>query len=209
MLFYTGLLFLVIAVSLDGFGVGITYGMRKIHVPIIALSIIMFCSGVIVFVSMTIGNLLSTLITPDGARIFGGIILIGLGLFSLWNVSRSRETSKQHNASSKELNHKLANFKKVISMPDNADLDYSGVISVNEAFLLGFALALDAFGAGIGASMLGYSPVLTTVLIAIMSGLFVFCGIRLGLYLSTKKKLQRMRFIPPLLLILLGISNIL
>src|SRR5699024_12408710 len=88
MLFYTGLIFLVFAVSLDGFGVGVTYGMRKIHVPYSALFIIMLCSGIFVLLSMTIGNLLSTFISPHIAKIIGGCILISLGIFSLFNIIR-------------------------------------------------------------------------------------------------------------------------
>lgn len=206
MLFYTGLIFLVIAVSLDGFGVGITYGIRKIHVPLLALSIIMLCSGVVVFVSMTIGNLLSNLITPQGAEILGGIILIALGIFSFWNIYRSNSKPEENIPVSSH--NKLNTIKTVLSTPDQADLDYSGIISANEALLLGFALALDAFGAGIGASMLGYSPILTPLLIAVMSGLFLYSGIRLGLYLATNTQLERMKFIPPLLLVVLGLSNI-
>src|SRR5690625_3884374 len=90
MLFYTGLIFLVIAVSLDGFGVGVTYGMRKIHVPYSALFIIMLCSGIFVLLSMTIGNMLSTFISPQIAKIIGGCILISLGVFSLFNILRDR-----------------------------------------------------------------------------------------------------------------------
>lgn len=201
MLFYTGLIFLVIAVSLDGFGVGITYGMRKIHVPLIGLGIIMFCSGFIVFSSMVIGNLLTAFISPDTATIIGGSILILIGILALLNILRSRKA----NISSP---HFRNTFKTVITKPEEADMDRSGVISPNEALFLGIALALDAFGAGIGASMLGYSPFLTTVLIAFMSGLFVYSGIQVGLLLSKSKQLQRMTFVPPLLLIALGMINI-
>src|SRR5690625_1755156 len=90
MLFYTGLIFLVIVVSLDGFGVGVTYGMRKIHVPYSALFIIMLCSGIFVLLSMTIGNMLSTFISPQIAKIIGGCILISLGIFSLFNIIREQ-----------------------------------------------------------------------------------------------------------------------
>src|SRR5699024_11873303 len=83
MLFYTWLFFLVIAVSLDGFGVGIAYGMRRIHVPIPALLIIMCCSGVIVLTSMTIGSMLTTFISVNTAKVIGGFILICIGLFCL------------------------------------------------------------------------------------------------------------------------------
>lgn len=207
MLFYTGFIFLVIAVSLDGFGVGVTYGIRKIHIPPFPLLIIMFCSGFIVLLSMTIGGMLSHFISPDIANIIGGLILIFLGLFSLFNIMRA-DKKKDKLLNKQKRTTTLNSVKTVFSTPDKADLDDSGVISANEAVLLGSALALDAFGAGLGASMLGYSPIMTTISIALMSGLFVHCGIRVGLFLSRNRHLQQMTFIPPLLLIALGIYNL-
>jgi|SRR5690625_668158 len=205
MLFYTGLLFLVIAVSLDGFGVGMTYGMRKIHVPFTALAIIMLCSGCVVLISMTIGNMLSSFVSPHLTTHLGGLILIMIGCFSLYNIIRSNAKPSQSKNTRGEPKH---TFKTVLSTPDQADLDQSGIISANEALILGVALALDAFGAGIGASMLGYSPLMTTILIALMSGLFVYCGIKIGLILLRNKYLQKMTFLPPLILITLGVMNL-
>ncbi|MBP1971529.1 putative sporulation protein YtaF [Virgibacillus natechei] len=205
MLFYTGLLFLVIAVSLDGFGVGVTYGMRRIRVPLIALLIIMLCSGIMVLVAMTIGNIISSFISPNIAEMLGGFILISIGCFSLYNISRPRREAEVESSSTEKRQNTIST---VLTTPDKADLDRSGTISANEAVLLGSALALDAFGAGIGAAMLGYSPILTAVLIALMSGSFVFCGIKTGIFLSKNRYLKRMTYIPPLLLIALGIFNI-
>lgn len=206
MLFYTGLIFLVIAVSLDGFGVGVTYGIRKIKVPFTALFIIMLCSGLVVLLSMTMGSMLSTFISPHLAKIFGGCILISLGIFSLYNIIRANDNPDDLN---RHENNRSNVLKTVLTNPDQADLDSSGVISTHEALLLGLALALDAFGAGLGASIIGYSPLLTTLLISCMSGFFLFSGIKVGLFLSKSKQLQQMTFIPPLLLIMLGIYNIL
>lgn len=207
MLFYTGLFFLVIAVSLDGFGVGVTYGMRKIRVPLLALLIIMLCSGIIVLLAMTTGNVLRSFISPDSAQVLGGIILILLGSFSLYNIIRPKQESSASMENSK--GNKQNIFTTILTTPDKADLDKSGIISPNEAVLLGAALALDAFGAGIGASMLGYSPVITAVLIAFMSGLFVFLGIQTGMLLAKNKYMQRLTYVPPILLIALGMFNIL
>jgi putative sporulation protein YtaF len=201
MLLYTGLFFLVIAVSLDGFSVGVTYGMRKIRVPFIGLLIIMFCSGITVLLAMTIGSSLRSFISPSMAELLGGGILITLGFISLYNIL----LSKWNNPSESKKQNILTT---VLNTPDKADLDKSGTISANEALLLGTALALDAFGAGIGASMLGYSPVITALLIACMSGVFVFCGIKIGMLLSQSKHLQNMSFLPPILLIALGFFNI-
>jgi len=204
MLYFTGLLFLVIAVSLDGFGVGITYGVRSIRVPLSALAIIMMISGLVVLASMTIGTMLSSVISPEWARMFGAGILIFLGLFALFNITRSKGKSEEK--AIKE-HKKIRIFKKVIKTPIHADIDQSGTISAKEAILLGTALALDAFGAGLGAAIIGYDPILTALLIALMSGFFVYSGIRLGIVLAGYKKIQELSFIAPLILIALGIFN--
>lgn len=200
-----GLLLLVIAVSLDGFGVGITYGLRKVKVPLNALFVIMFCSGMIVFLSMAIGNILHSFISPQIAELLGGFIFICLGLIVLLQMFRSKLSKVTAEVRSEG---KLHNLKTVLSTPDQADLDQSGSISINEAFLLGTALALDAFGAGMGAALLGYSPILTTILIALTSGLFLFSGLKVGLLMSNNKYMQQLSILPPLLLIALGLFNL-
>src|SRR5699024_3012094 len=205
MLYYTGLILLVIAVSLDGFGVGVSYGMQKIRMPLLSLVIIMCCSGVIVLISMTLGDIISQFITTKMTESIGAIILILIGCFSLWNVLKTPNTEKQTESNHPNPPHTL---RTVFTKSKYSDLDRSGSISANESFLLGIALAMDAFGAGIGASIIGYPAILTALLIAFMSGSFVFCGMRLGLVFSRHKRLQRMGFLPPVLLIALGIFNL-
>ena len=46
---------------------------------------------------------------------------------------------------------------QILRKPTVADFDKSGTISAGEA-LLGIALSVDSFGAGIGASLLGMHP---------------------------------------------------
>lgn len=203
---YTGMLLLVIAVSLDGFSVGITYGMRKIKVPFLPLFIIMLCSGLIVFLSMEIGDFLRAFISPEGASLLGGCILVFLGIFSFISIIRSKDTENAGKTFSS--NAKLKQVKTVLTRPKEADLDKSGTISINESILLGFALALDAFGAGIGAAMLGYSPLLTALLTASMSGIFLYSGILLGNYLWKLPVVQRLSILPAAVLIFLGCWNI-
>lgn len=211
MVFYINLLFIVIAVSLDGFGVGVTYGMRKIRIPFKALLVIMLCSGMIVMVSMMIGQLLRAIISPNVASLIGSTILIFIGIFVLFSIVRpsQRKNCEQtvtHDVD--EATNQLQHFKSVLRDPFQADKDKSGTISVSEAFILGTALALDAFGAGLGAAMLGYSPIVTAVLIATMSGLFVFSGIKIGFLLSKNRMIARLTFMPPLLLICIGLFNL-
>lgn len=374
MIFYMNLLFIVIAVSLDGFGVGITYGMRKIRIPFRALTVIMLCSGMIVMISMMIGQLLRAFISPATANMIGSTILIFLGMFVLFSIVRPgqrnnhgdrvgevRERGESHfgerddgeiswsgemgkhedadrngngdggfglNSEIEELENaerggnsfgeigvnldgkidgngsnemdrigdgviskrrgaemgrngysemgmirnergyaylggnsdgkisehgnserctqnnsdsetdgfikgrfrrhneserdtyryskmsefkslnQLQHFKSVLRDPFQADKDKSGTISISEAFVLGAALALDAFGAGLGAAMLGYSPFFTAILIAAMSGLFVFSGIKIGFLLAKNRLIARLTFMPPVLLICIGFFNL-
>ena len=58
--------------------------------------------------------------------------------------------------------------------------------------LLGIALSVDSFGAGIGASLLGYAPAMMAILVAVMSSLFLFIGMKLGTVLSNMKWLQNL-----------------
>src|SRR5690625_3362440 len=93
MMFYMNLFSIVIAVSLDGFGVGITYGMRKIRITIGGLLMIMCCSGFIVITSMTIGHMIRNIITPSLTNMFGSFILIGLGVFVLFSITLPTNSS--------------------------------------------------------------------------------------------------------------------
>lgn len=204
MLFYTGLFLLVIAVSLDGLGVGISYGIQKTRVPLLAILIIMLWSGFTVFLAMSIGDGLQHILSPAISKNLGAIILISLGLFTLINLIRTKKAETENRENPTMLN----DVKKVLLSPQQADLDQSGTISKQEAILLGMALALDAFGAGIAASLLHYSAVLTPVLVALMSGMFLFAGLKLGLFLSKYEDIQFFSFIPSLLLIGIGLFNV-
>lgn len=209
MLYYMGLFFLVAAVSMDGLVVGMTYGLRKVRVPLQAIFIIMSCSGAVVFLAMTIGKALRLTISPDVTTKIGGMILICIGLFSIWNSMRSKkELSMKIQSSIASKNSSIpAKIGSILSSPSKADIDHSGRISMTEAFILGVALSMDAFGAGFGAAMLGYTAFMTTVLIAVMSGGFLFAGLRIGTVFSQYKMMQKFVYVPAMILIIIGASS--
>lgn len=43
---------LAFALSLDSFGVGMTYGLRRVRIPIFSIVIISICSGMFIWLSM-------------------------------------------------------------------------------------------------------------------------------------------------------------
>ncbi len=215
------LLVLGFAVSIDSFGVGFTYGLRRITVPLKSLVVIMLCTGLMLFVSMKLGELMTMFISPSFSKILGAGILLVLGFLSLYDVHRNKNVK---NISNKRQSHKKEAFKivklwcikfgniaiaiQVLKKPEIADMDNSGYISINEAVILGLALALDAFGAGIGAALVGYSTKLTVIIISIMSCLFVHLGIKCGFVLAKIKRIDKLSYFPGFILILLGLIKV-
>src|SRR5690625_5213694 len=136
MMFYMNLLFIVVAVSLDGFGVGITYGMRKIRITIGGLLVIMCCSGFIVVTSMTIGHMIRNIITPSLTSMFGSLILIGLGIFVFFLIALTTTSSKKTDQKSTFKNRKFHRIKAVIDDPTKDAKDNSGSIYMSDTIIL-------------------------------------------------------------------------
>lgn len=228
------MILLAFAVSLDGFGVGITYGIRKIKIPPLSIFIIALCSGLIILLSMLVGVAMSGWLSPHGASMIGAGILIGIGLWAFYRflANRDSETESQPgNAKPTEesvassaageasppervavLTLELRVFGimiQILRTPSVADVDRSGTISAGEAFLLGAALSLDAFGAGIGAALVGFPPAVTAILIAASSGLFLWMGTRVGFWASGMRWVHRLSMLPGLILIAMGIIKML
>lgn len=251
------LLLLSFAVSVDGFGVGITYGLRRIRIPLLSVLIITGCSGVVILLSMKVGTWLTGFVDPDDARRIGALILIGIGCFTLFQQLRPKRTSaeaeagqeqrKGEAAASSDGSHagaasaagaggsaaaisagsgaaaelavpsiavltleikKLGIVIQILRSPQTADVDSSGSISAGEALLLGSALSLDAFGAGLGAAMVGLEPWLTALSIMLASGLFLAAGLRFGFRFSGGKRMKLLSVLPGTLLLLIGLGKL-
>ena len=204
------LLILSLAVSLDSFSVGVTYGLRKVVIPLYSTVIISIASATMILLSMQIGVWIQYFLSPNVAKFIGAIILIFIGIWAIIQVFRQKdEESLQevHVGVPKVLIIELKKIGLVIQIlktPMKADIDRSGSISSIEAIFLGLALSLDAFGAGIGASLIGFKPIVTALTIAGMSGLFILVGMKIGFWFSEFKWLKKFTIIPGIILILMG-----
>ncbi|MDZ5472475.1 sporulation membrane protein YtaF [Bacillus sp. 31A1R] len=212
MVYTVSLLLLALAVSLDSFSVGFTYGLRKMRIPFKSILVIACCSAVTLMIAMGIGHIIEKFISPDLAESVGGIVLVLIGgwvLFQFFRPEKLKDDALPHEKTIVNFEIKsLGLVVNILKKPMSADFDKSGTITGIEAFMLGFALSLDAFGAGIGAAMLGFSPLSLAVTVAFMSSLFVFLGMRMGVKLSKISWMQNFSFIPGVLLIILGIWKI-
>ena len=205
------IILLALAVSLDSFSVGFTYGLRKMRIPFKSIAIIACCSALTLTIAMLIGHLLQQFMSPEFAGKMGGIILIILGVWVIYQFFRPEKEKDILPHEKVIINLEIKSLGLVIHIlkkPMSADFDKSGTITGVEAIMLGLALSLDAFGAGIGAVMLGFSPGYLALAVALLSSLLVFLGIKLGSYLSQITWLQSFSFLPGILLIIIGVWKI-
>jgi putative sporulation protein YtaF len=225
------LLLLSFAVSLDGFGVGVTYGLRRIRIPIISVIIIACCSGLVIWLSMAVGGLITNYLSPVVARMIGASILIAIGLWALLQLKRNQaqeeadaESGPGTEASivSVESEYDAASGRTLVSLelrqlgiviqilrkPQVADVDKSGSISASEAVLLGVALSFDAFGAGLAAAMIGLQPTVTAIAIALSSAVFLVAGMRVGFKYAGWHGMQALSALPGMMLIVMGIIKL-
>ncbi len=208
----TALVILAFAVSLDSFSVGFTYGLRKMKIPLVSIVIIACMSAGTILLSMLIGGLISQVLSPVFAERLGGILLIGLGLWVMFQTIRSSDESEEMIHEEKE-EKVIATIEmkyfgiaiNVLKKPLDVDIDRSGTIMGLEAFLLGFALSIDAFGAGLGAAMIGYPPLALALCIGFMSSLFISFGMTFGRKLSYINWVNKLAFLPGILLIFIGV----
>jgi len=205
---------LALAVSLDSFGVGVTYGLRKVKLPLISIIIIGLASAIMILISMQIGVWISLMLSPSTAKWIGSIILVLIGIWAIHQVLKSDQEVEIDNK--KKLNNKgkrivyieikkLGVVIEILKKPIKADIDNSGYISAAEATLLGLALSIDAFGAGIGAALVGFNPLITAATIAGMSSLFILLGLKMGFWFSGIEWLKKFTVLPGIILILIGI----
>ena len=177
------------------------------RIPFKSIVIIACCSAMTLTIAMSIGHLLQRFLSPVFAEKMGGIILIILGVWVIYQFFRSEKEKDILPHEKVIINLEIKSLGLVIHIlkkPMSADFDKSGTITGVEAIMLGLALSLDAFGAGIGAVMLGFSPGYLALAVALLSSLLVFFGIKLGSYLSQITWLQNFSFLPGILLIIIG-----
>ncbi|WP_338653557.1 sporulation membrane protein YtaF [Lysinibacillus sp. Y5S-8] len=159
--------------SIDNLGVGLSYGIRKIHVRfgknlLIAIICFLMSMG-----GITFGVWLSTILPGMLPVIFGALLLFIIGIrIILLAKPRKNEPSKE------VLQPK--NGQSIFKNPEEADFNKSDEIGWGESILLGIALSANALTNGVGAGLLGLSPVVISLTAAIGSFITVWAGVKLG-----------------------------
>jgi len=210
-----------LALSFDGFGVGLSYGIRRIRIPFLSMLIIALCTVISMGSAVVFGDTLMNVLSFIPPNWFAASILLGLGGFQLVRavIRMIKGEAKQKAvpvcsfASSEpiiKLEFKILGIiVQVLRTPEHADLDGSGVISAKESILLGIALSLDAFASGLA---LGLAVGVVNSLSAIgLVALMQFLLIRLGQALTGRipeEYLDKLEFLPGTMLILIALGKL-
>lgn len=199
-----------LALSMDAFGTGVSYGVRQIKLPLCSLLIISALSVAAISLSMLAGQGLSRLFSITLARRLGGIILLLIGLRILFQCLRQRSRkSAAHNPTVLEIHlRSLGLVIQVLREPHRADLDSSGAISPREALLLGTALAMDSLAAGFAVPMLGLNPVLTALVVGLGQFTLTTAGLLTGRGLGYTPLGRQLTALPGCILIMLGLFKL-
>lgn len=162
--------------SVDNLGVGITYGIRKIRIGLAANLLIGLICFLMSIVGISFGVWLSKFLPGLFPVIIGSFILIIIGIrIILLAVPRKKAL-----VAGQEQANPSSDMKGILKHPEAADVDNSGEIGWLEAVFLGVALSANALTNGLGAGLLGFSPLAISLTAAIGSIISVWAGVKLG-----------------------------
>lgn len=163
--------------SIDNLGVGISYGIRKITISFDKNLLIAFICFLMSMGGITFGVWLSTILPGMLPVIFGAFVLFVIGIRIIL-LAKPRKKEFSPVGSTNEVQSKR--FQDVLRNPEQANLDKSGEIGWWESVLLGVALSANALTNGLGAGLLGLSPLAISITAAIGSFVTVWAGVKLG-----------------------------
>ncbi|AOT70970.1 sporulation membrane protein YtaF [Geosporobacter ferrireducens] len=201
---------LAISISIDTFGIGVTYGMKRIKVPFQSLLLINMVSVLSLFIAFALGNLLLTFITVFQAKLISSSLVLLLGFFFLIQAYLDcRFPAKNGQKMIKKISIKaLGIVINIIRDPISGDSDHSGTIEPKEAMYIGVALAVDAFTIGVAISIIKIHMLSFIAAIFIINILFFRIGEFLGKKIGHITREHILKYISATILIFLGLIRL-
>ena len=169
-----------LAANLDNIAIGISYGLKKIHIPSYTILLISIFTTLFTAVSMLFGICLNNL-NYTLANSIGAYILIFLGIYTLI----------------KDFIFKKKHEKNDITNPKN--------INIKDLTAIIILLSTNNIAAGIAASATGINVVTTSFFSFIFSYFFILIGNNIGKNVLNIYVQKYSNLLSSLLLILLGI----
>ena len=183
------MIILALALSIDAFGIGISYGVRKIDFKVLSLAIISFIAFLFSSFSIWFGNIIASFFSEKITSFISILILVILGLFIIKKGLEKNENIEPISIPTINNEHKnlysffiksLGITINVIKTPSICDINHSLKIDPKEALYLGIALSLDCIGTSIAVSSFEKNTFLFPVFIVIFQLTFLLLGTFLG-----------------------------
>lgn len=192
---------LAIAANLDNAGVGIAYGVRKIHISTLANIIVACITGIATILSGFVGSALSHYIHPVIANGIGAAVMFGVGLWVIFEPYRSRRKRRQDARNGGVIG-------RILEDPATADFDRSQTIGLLEAVVLGIALAMNAFAGGFDAGVTHLNLWGTTCFVTVFSFILLGLSAYLGRRYAARALGDKATLIAGVLLLAIGVHQI-
>jgi len=194
MLIGTGLTAFLIALScnLDNVGVGISYGTRRIRLPLATNLYIALLTSAGTYLAMVLGQQVFMVFPPSFGAVLGGGILVVMGVWVMVQETLARRQPppvEETRADTKTPSESWwGHLLEILKEPLAVDYDKSGHIDLKEGTILGLALMLNNLPNGVAAAMIKLPALITTVAVGILSLLTFWLGISIGRYMGGKSE---------------------
>ncbi|MBA1334508.1 MAG: hypothetical protein HPY66_2357 [Firmicutes bacterium] len=202
---------IAIATGIDSFIVGLSYGIKGIKMKIPLVVLMNTVSAAILGISMFAGRKIFLMLPVFWGKLVGSSILLLLGLIFLTQAFIEFKYPADANSERFIGSFRIRVFGIIIQIlrqPEKADLNHSGTIDAKEALVLGTAVSLDGIAVGFASSITGINILLTPIMCLLFSFLFTVFGLNLGNVYTEYTAQEKVKFLPGMLLIILGILKL-
>ena len=200
---------LVSIVSVDVFVVSFAYGSNKIKIPFSSMNIINLICSLLLILGLSAGTVLSVYISELTTTIIGFSVLLIMGIIKLFD-SFTKSIIRKYNNLNKELKFSIFNFKFILNLyanPEDADVDYSRVLSPMESVALAFAVGVDGLAVGFGAALINTNIIVVLFVSLFLDLVVLTFGCYLGQRLAKKVKFD-LSWLAGMVLIVLAFFNL-
>ena len=189
------LLLFAISLSLDAVAVGFSYGMKKIKIPIPSLVMLFVISALMGAAGTFFGTAVSALLCADAAKWISFLLLLGLGLWMIYDSFRDAKEKGQRKELKEEKSFEfmvksMGLSVKIIKHPIDCDFDKSSTIDLWEAAYLAFLLSIDVICSCASLAVSGNSSYIIPVLVGVFQTAFLCGGNLVGKYFSNVRFLS-------------------
>ena len=192
------IILLAISLSIDAFGIGISYSIRKVAIPFSSKIIISMISIIMTGVSFIIGSTILLFVNETVAKFTGCFMLIILGIWTIVQGLKNKSEVKKEEQENKTLSFFIKPLKltiQVIKGPTDFDMDNSKHIDIFESVYLGVSLSIDSLVVGISYAVVGGSSYLIPIYVGLAQFIFLSLGEILGLKIASIKKVDSKVFV--------------